>query len=362
MKPMKTIKNSIIAILAIFAVVSCTDEVENRPVVAVGEAPVLTAPEEGNVYVLSPDNMDVLAERFVWTAANLGAGIIPVYDIEVATEADTDFATPAVIGTTNGTLQLAASTSLLNAALLRLNATPFASANFNVRIKAHIGDVAVYSNSVEMIITPYTTETPKLWVNGAFQQGSGYGTDFTTAPLLMSTAYGDPNFEGYVYIAAGSNGFKFSTQANTNGVNYGKGDADGKISATGAAITADPGYYLVKVNTTTLDYSLTPVLWGIVGNATPAGWDNSTPLTYDPATKKWSITTTMVAQTAPTDGWKFRANNAWTYNLGDTVANQTEGTLVYGGANIGIATTGTYKITLDLSSPRAYTYTIERQP
>jgi len=362
MKPMKTIKNSIIAILALFAAVSCTDELEDRPVVAVAEAPVLSAPEEGNVYVLSPENMDVLAERFVWSAANLGAGIIPVYDVEIATEADTDFATPGVIGTTNGTLQLAASNSLLNAALLRINATPFATANFRVRIKAHVGDAVVYSNTVEMIITPYTTETPKLWVNGAFQEGSGYGTDFTTAPLLMATEYGDPNFEGYVYIAAGSNGFKFSTQANANGTNYGKGDADGKISATGNAITADPGYYLVKVNTTTLDYTLTPVAWGIVGNATPGGWENSTPMTYDPATKKWTITAAMVAQNAPSDGWKFRANNAWTYNLGDTVTNQTDGTLVYGGSNIGIAAAANYKITLDLSSPRAYTYTIERLP
>jgi len=362
---MKTLRNSIIAVLAIFFAVSCTDEVENRPVVAAGEAPVLTATEEGNIYVLSPETMDVLAERFVWSAANLGNGIIPTYDVEITTENDTDFATPSVIGTTNGTLQFAASHSVLNTALLRLNITPFQSANFNVRIKAHVGDVVAYSNVVEMIITPYTTETPKLWINGLFQAGSGYGTDFSTAPQLMSTAYGNPNFEGYLYIASNitdaANGFKFSNQANTNGVNYGMGASAGKLLPTGGNITADAGYYLVKANTDLLTYSLTQTSWGIVGNSTPGGWDNSTPMTYDPATKKWTVVAAMTVQTAPDNGWKFRANNAWDINLGDTVTNQTDGTLIYGGSNIGITTAGTYKITLDLSNPRAYTYTIERQ-
>jgi hypothetical protein len=358
---MKTLRNSILAILTIFAAVSCTDEIEDRPVVAAGEAPVLTAPEEGNVYVLNPDNMDVLAERFIWSPANLGAGIIPNYDLEITTEADINFETPAIVGTTNGTTQLAASHSLLNAALLRLNATPFVSANFMVRVKASVGSVTMYSNAVEMIITPYTTETPRLWVNGAFQEGSGYGTDFTTAPQLMSTTYGDPNFEGYIYIADASNGFKLSTQADANGVNYGMGSEAGKLSATGGAITAAPGYYLFKVNTATLDYTLTPASWGIIGNSTPGGWDNSTPMTYDSTTKKWTVTAAMIPQTAPDNGWKFRANNAWDLNLGDTVTNQTDGTLVYSGSNIGIASAGTYKITLDLSNPRAYTYTIERQ-
>ena len=361
---MKTLRNSMIAILAIFAV-SCTDEIEDRQVVTAGDAPVLSAPEDGNVYVLSPDNMDALAERFVWTAANLGEGIIPTYEIQVATETDTNFEAPAVVATTNGTLQLAASQSLLNAALLRLNATPFASANFRVRVKASTGAVVVYSNAVEMIITPYTTETPRLWVNGLFQDGSGYGTDFTTAPQLIATAYGDPNFEGYVYIAANitdvANGFKFSTQANTDGTNYGKGDAANKLSATGTNITADAGYYLVKANTDALTYSLTQTSWGIIGNSTPGGWDNSTPMTYDPATKKWTIVAVMTAQSAPDNGWKFRANNAWDLNLGDAVLNATDGVLSYGGSNIGIATAGTYKITLDLSNPREYSYTIERQ-
>jgi uncharacterized protein involved in high-affinity Fe2+ transport len=54
---------------------------------------------------------------------------------------------------------------------------------------------------------------------------------------------------------------------------------------------------------------------------------------------------------------KFRANNSWDLNLGDTGAN---GTMEYGGDNIKVTSAGTYTITLDLSSPRNYKYTLTK--
>ena len=363
---MKNITKSFIALFALLALSCNTDDVQDRPVVQGIDAPVLEAPETGNVYTLNPDTMDQLAERFVWSAANLGTGIIPNYAIQIGAQGQ-NFATPATVGITSGTLQFAASHSILNAALLTLGATPYETASFEVRIKAYVGDVVMYSNAVEMIITPYTTETPRLWIPGGYQAESGYGANFSyeTAPQLKSLAYGNFEFEGYMYIAntitSPDNGFKFATQPNENGTNYGSTASDGVLSATAGNITATAGYYLVKANPSLLTYSLTPANWGIIGNSTPGGWENSTPMTYDAATKKWTLTVALTAQNAPDNGWKFRANNAWDLNLGDTVANASDGTLVYSGANIGVATAGTYVITLDLSNPRAYTYTITLQ-
>jgi hypothetical protein len=371
---MKKLKISMIAILAIFAVSCNVDDVENRPVVTAADAPVLSAPEEGNVYVLSPDNMDVLAERFVWSAANFGEGIIPTYTVEIDSVGD-NFATPAIIGTTNGTLELAASNDVLNTALLAVGATPYESANFQVRVKASVGAEFIYSNVVEMIIKPYTTETPKLWVPGGYQSESGYGTDWTqaTAPYLKSTGYGNSSFEGYVYIAtdqvdeANGDGLKFSSQADWNGSNYGDdGTFSGVLSGTGSNILKSAGYYLVKADTSEFNatdnpngmtYSFTPTQWGIIGNGTPGGWDNDTPMTYDPATKTWKVIATLTTQSAPNDGMKFRANNAWTLNFGDTGA---DGVLEYDGTNIS-TTAGTYLIELNLSDPRHYTYTMTAQ-
>lgn len=364
---MKTLRNSILAMLAVFAVSCNIDDVENRPVVQGIDAPVLSAPEEGNTYVLSPETADILAERFVWSAANFGEGIIPNYEIQID-DADDNFDTPVVVASANGVTQLAVSHNTLNSALLSLGASPFVTANFEVRIKAFVGESVLYSNSVEMIISPYTTETPRLWVTGTFQAASGYGTDWSgeSAPQLKAQAYGDTNFEGYVYLATdetGANeGLKFESNAAGTGVKYGMGAAAGQIADGGGNIHATAGYYQVKVNTgAALSYSLTQTTWGVIGNATPGGWDNSTPMTYDATTKKWSVVVALTAQTAPDNGWKFRANNAWAINMGDTVLNSTDGTLKYDGTNIGVTTPGTYKITLDLSNPRAYTYTVELQ-
>jgi hypothetical protein len=362
---MKTLRNSIIAILAIFAVSCNIDDVENRPVVQGIDAPVLSAPEEGNTYVLSPETMDILAERFVWSAANFGEGIIPSYNIEID-KAGEEFDTPVVVASANGATQLAASQNVLNTALLSLGVSPFVTANFEVRVKAFVGENVLYSNSVEMIITPYTTETPRLWVTGSYQSASGYGTNWSgeTAPQLKAQSYGNTNFEGYVYVSAAQTasgeGIKFQSNATGDGVTYGMGAGANLIADGGPAIAVNQaGYYQVKVNTaaTTLSYSLTQTTWGLIGSATAAitggdGWSNDIDMTYDQSTKKWTLTTALSAGEI-----KFRANDAWALNYGD---DQSDSSLNEGGANI-VVTAGTYKITLDLSTPRAYTYTVELQ-
>lgn len=353
---------------ALFAA-SCTqDDVENRPVVQGVDAPVLIAPEAGNPYVLSPETMDLQAERFIWTDANFGEGIIPAYDIEID-YAGQNFDTPVVVASTAGETQISVSTNVLNTALLNLGAAPFVGANFDVRIKAYVGSEVLYSNSAEIIVTPYTTETPRLWVVGGYQASSGYGSDWThaTAPQLLATGYGDTNFEGYVYIANPQvatadteNGFKFSTQANWDGTNYGQGAEANKVDAAGGNIAPAAGYYKINVNTaaTSLMYTLTAANWGLIGSATAAttggdGWGSDMDMTYDPATKKWTVTTPLAVGKI-----KFRANDAWTLNYGDDGA---DGTLNEGGADIDVAAAGTYKITLDLSNPRAYAFTAELQ-
>ncbi len=351
--------------LAIFAVSCSTDDVENRPIVEAGDAAVLTAPEEGNVYVLTPENMDALGERFVWTAANFGAGVIPNYAIEIDRAGD-NFDTPATIGITNGTTQFAASQSVLNTALLAVGAVPYESANFEVRVKAYVGDMFNYSNVAEMIITPYTTETPKIYAVGNFQAASGYGNDWTPADgvPLESSGFGLTDFEGYVYMNVPTPEFKLlPTNENFDGDFGDDGSFAGMLTQSGAGEAniplSGPGYYLIKANTGAvtasnpegMTYTAQPTAWGIIGSATPTGWDSDTDMTYDPATKKWTITLNLIGG----QEIKFRANDAWDLNFGDDGAN---GSLEAGGANIAIPTSGSYTVTLDLSNPRQYTYSV----
>lgn len=180
-----------------------------------------------------------------------------------------------------------------------------------------------------------------LYVPGGHQ-----GWDPASAPTLYNRNF-DFKYSGYVYFADANTEFKFTAQPGWDGTNYGDG-GDGTISTDGGNLkVAEAGMYKIDVDLTANTYTLTKTEWGLIGDATDGGWDNSTPMSYDPTTGLWSVTTTLKDGT-----FKFRANNAWDINLGGDLNN-----LSYGGDNIA-ATAGTYTITLDLSDPEAFKATV----
>jgi hypothetical protein len=367
---MKNITKSIIALFAIMAF-SCTqDDVQDRPVIVAKDAPVLTAPVAGTAYVLSPADAASTAERFTWNSANFGGAVEVVYSVQMDVKGG-DFSGAQTLGSVISGNQVAVTVEVMNGAALKLKAIPFKAADFDVRVVATTGtSTSIVSAVTAIVVTPYTTESPKLWVPGSYQGASGYGSDWTpaTAPQLAASGYGKTDFEGYVYINNATAQFKFTPAANWDD-EYGEaGATDGvftgvlkhKPAKNCGLPTAVAGHYLVKADTdpTKLTYSLTAITtMGIIGNGTPGGWDNSTPMVYNKDTKKWTVTAVLTDQAAPDNGMKFRANNAWTINYGDT---GNDGVLDFDGKNIG-TTAGTYLITLDLSNPRHYTYTMVKQ-
>ena len=86
--------------------------------------------------------------------------------------------------------------------------------------------------------------------------------------------------------------------------------------------------------------------WGLVGSATPNGWNGPDVEMYQTGPQEFSIYTELVSGEL-----KFRFNEDWGNNFGD---NGNDGTLESGGANIPISQ-GTYFIVMDLGSG---TYTI----
>lgn len=364
----KIVKLSLISLLFVSAL-SCSDD-DTKTMTSADAAPVLISPEDGAAIVLDPDLQANPALTLVW---NHGAYTVPTeitYTVEMAV-AGTEFATIVNGGTTSNRV-LTLSVAELNAKALELGLTPYEAADVDVRIMASLGansDMPMASNAIKLSITPYTTESPKLYLRGNFTAASGYGPnwgDNTTPPFVQAEAYGSDLYEGYIYFNDPAPEFKIIPNAVDFTGDYGDKEASGASGTlvqegeTNIKVPA-AGYYLVKTDMDKLTYSLTATEWGIIGNATPGGWNDSTPMTYNPETKKWTITVDMTVQAAPDNGWKFRANNAWDLNLGDTTVNQSNGTLVYGGANISITEAGTYLITLDLSNPRAYSYTIVKQ-
>lgn len=376
---MKNISKLMIALIGILTMASCSpDDVQDRPVIQGITAPILTAPTDGSAYVLTHANMSQQAERFVWTSANYGGPVAISYTIQIDKDGG-DFSAPQVVGGANSANQASITQEALNTACMALpGVSPQVSANFIVRVMSSASGYApMYSNVVTIAVTPYTTEIPKLWVPGSYQAASGYGNNWTpsSAPKLAAIAYGDAHFEGYVYlhdaVVAPNDGFKFTTQPDWNGTNYGDdGSFSGVISATGGNIGANSGYYRINVNTNTTSspnsYTLTPTTWGVIGDATPNGWNSSTPLVYDQTTKLWTATVALIGGKSI----KFRANDAWTINLGkynaasDTTPDMAGPNMTYNApSNLdGPVASGNYLVTLDLSNPRNYSYSFTLIP
>ncbi|WP_262732206.1 RagB/SusD family nutrient uptake outer membrane protein [Gaetbulibacter sp. NE] len=80
--------------------------------------------------------------------------------------------------------------------------------------------------------------------------------------------------------------------------------------------------------------------WGLVGDATVNAWDGPDMEMYQTAPNQYALYADLNAGEL-----KFRFNEDWGQNYGDTDA---DGTLEPGGANIAIAAAGTYFVTLDL--------------
>ena len=142
------------------------------------------------------------------------------------------------------------------------------------------------------------------------------------------------HFTGYMYL--NQNGFKFSTQPNWDGTSYGA-DFDTAPDAGNIVITKDAGFYQVDVDLSAKTYTLTPFTIGIIGNATPKGWDGDTDMTYKPEERCWELKNVEL-----TDGeMKFRHTNDWSLSWGGELDNLT----TQNGPNIVVAA-GTYDIKL----------------
>ena len=143
------------------------------------------------------------------------------------------------------------------------------------------------------------------------------------------------HFTGYMYL--NQNGFKFCTQPNWDGTNYG-GAFFGQESDN-IMMTQEAGFYQVDVDLSAKTYTLTPFTIGIIGSATPKGWDGDTNMTYNPEERCWELKDVEL-----TDGeMKFRHTNDWNLNWGGPLD-----ALVHDGDNIAVAA-GTYDIKLEVN-------------
>lgn len=351
----------LIALLLLLA--GCKKEAELTYLEKVEFSSAITASSSNVVLVEQNDAESALTIN--WTAVKYPIEAPVTYTLQLDVPADTLTATPwskaASVEVGEDVYTKSLTVKELNDIAVSLGFKTD-KADLVVRVRAFV-DRYIYSAPMAIAVTPYVPippapVIPSLWVPGAYQ-----GWNPSTAPTLGSVNH-DNVYEGYVNLPVGQ--IKLTAQPGWEPMAYGDGGAENLIEANfdgGNFNIETAGYYFLYANLNTMKYKFLKVSWGIIGAATPTGWDSDTDLTYNADTKKWTVTLDLKG--ADLGSFKFRANDTWTLTMG-----QKDGKLSYSDnpmypydaatADYTVPTTGNYTITLDLSVPGNYTYAVKK--
>jgi starch-binding outer membrane protein SusE/F len=334
---------------------SCEKD-ETKTVFTITATPSLTA--TATTLVLQQANANNNAVTFNWTNVAYSFDAAISYELQIS-KAGTNFAaattTPVQLSTTAFTHTMKVID--LNRELLKI--VPHSIANqLEIRVTAKANNsnaTAAHSNVVAMTVTAYRDLIVYNFPAALNVAGNFQGWSPGTAPQIVNQNNGGYNgYEGYINFTDPSPAFKL-----VKGNDWPHGDhgsaGPGQLTASGGPnlTLAGAGIYRIRANTTSLTWSNEIINgWGVIGDATPDGWNSDQNMTYNTTTKAYQVTLNLVAGV-----FKFRANDAWAINFGD---NGNDGKMEYDGANIPITVAGNYTLTLDLSAGGNYAYTIKK--
>lgn len=187
--------------------------------------------------------------------------------------------------------------------------------------------------TLDMNNLSYSVGKPVLYMKGDANGWDGY--DYLSGEDGVK-------FTGFMYL--NQNGFKFTTAPDWSGTGYGA-NFDTAPDAANIVITEPTGYYQVDVDLSEKTYTLTPITSiGIIGSASPNGWDSDVDMTYVPYNKDtkevngyWEVKNITLSA----GEIKFRANDGWDISWGGELDHLT----TKNGGNITVEA-GTYDIKL----------------
>ena len=314
-------------------------------------APVL-AEIEGPIEITAA-SMASDTVKFSWSAADFGVKTEVNYSIEVATAA----APEAKVTVTSGLTTTAAAVpyEALNAILFNdLKLADGVAEDVVFNVVAQVGVYApVYSNKVTVSakVTAAEKEYPKLTVAGSYAYNSwspGKGQ------FVFDFDGTDTKYSGMIDFGEDVSALEFKFVGSAWGENEFSSPKDAEQAAEAAELTLVAGggdnitaYRTHRFVSLTLDKATPKVTknfsfntLGVIGDATPTGWDSDTDMTFNAEKQKFYVDITLVDGTI-----KFRANDAWDVNWGGAA-----GALVSGGDNIAVAA-GNYRIYVNLNDP-----------
>ncbi len=364
---MKKISILILALVATICFNACVEDDEPTFVVQEDQATAPSIVTANSTVTLNKDIEGDQALTIVWNDAEYNFQTPVTYTI-VAAQAGTEFEN-AIEAAVTTERSYTWTVSDLNDLAIKSGLLVDQEGAIEVRVISSLGSnggVAMESNILILTLTPYSTELPRLLLPGNYAMASGYGADWAPqdaeTPAVVAESFTSQVYQGYVYFANNDSKFKFITgpewvtfpDYGFNGTEGTLVDGDGEQDIP----VATAGYYRVTADLENLEYKLESMEWALTGSSTPLGFapaeagpDQDHDMVYDKDKRTWSVTLDLTAGEI-----KFRANDSWALNFGND--DNGDGSLDEGGSNITVDAGGTYIITLDLSNPRAYTYSL----
>ncbi len=306
-------------------------------------APVMENPATKDPIELLPENAGDLFESFKWSKADYGIQVPVGYILEM--DSSNSFSAPVELSKTN-TLSADITVEDFNDAVLSLGLQAFSESTVVLRTLAVVngGEVDTISSPViTRTITSYQlSECGDFCTIGLIGSATAGGWDVDTDMRLNDPEKIDKSTWALTTYLIGGSQVKFRAGDNWD-ANWGSSDFPaGTGTQNGPDITVPTsGYYSIVFNDQSGEYTFTALAGteygtiGVIGDATPGGWDSDTDLTQDPGDPHiWTGEVTFADGEA-----KFRANDAWDANWG--AATYPSGYGIGNGPNIPVKA-GTY--------------------
>lgn len=326
---------------------------EVRAVLNAGAAPTLAASQSS--LVLEQGRANDTAVTFNWDDVNYGFSDAIGYALQIS-KAGTNFAsaTTTEISVSKADLKKEFKVSDLNAELNKILPTGVASP-VEVRLKGNTANIV--SNTVTMTVTPYKVLVLYAYPQAINVAGNFQGWTPGVAPQIVSVS-NNGIYEGFIdFGTTDKPEFKFVKGNDWPAGDFGSAGTD-KLGNGGdnLKLTDGGGVYLIKADIPKMTWSSAKITgWGLIGDAIAGtGWDSDRDMTFDAATKTYSITIDLIGG----KNIKFRANDSWDVNLGDKGADGKPELGV--NDNIAVAASGNYTITLDILVGGNWAYTLKK--
>ena len=316
---------------------SCEDK--EYPILSTGTAPTIgQIPAE-----IVIDKTNVNSEKFTitFTSATYSTPVAIANQFEIARQG-TNFNPTVTLGNTIvGSIDKSVEFTYkeLNAALTNLGLEPDVQANIEVRLKTHatvygqsnVGIMPSLSATKVMAVTPFEPQPAWIYSPGAYCGWSPENSQPLCSPLDNGI------YVGYINFPEADSEFKFTKEKSWD-LNWGSEDGATLVQDGPNVKSPDEGYHKITVDLITFTFAIAPYSWGIIGSATPTGWDSDTDMDWNAELQRWEQTIELTGG----DEFKLRLNNDWDTNYGIT-----EGVVAPGGDNIPIGETGQYLVTFD---------------